>query len=768
MMEIVPEGLNSGGSSLPHLIRGWRDRAGLTQEQLAARAGVSARTIRRLESDGGLRPRRSSVRLLAEALGLSGDERTLLRAVITRAEPAGPDVTAAHRPSDGPGPHQLPADIVRYAGRIDQLRELDELLLHDPPATAPITVAITGTAGVGKTALAVHWAHLVADRFPDGQLYVNLRGYDPGGTPVGPGVALRGFLEALELPAGQIPSDVDAQSALYRSALTGRRVLVVLDNARDAAQVRPLLPGAPGCLVVVTSRDQLTGLVVTEGARRLTLDLLSTVESYELLASRVGLERVCTAPDAVEEIIALCARLPLALSVAAAYARNRADVPLSAVAGELRDADSRLDAFDVGDALVNVRQVFSWSYRRLSADATRLFRLLGLHPGPEISVPAAASLAGWPVARTRQALIELHRAHLVIEHVARFSLHDLLRAYAAELVAGRDSGRERHAALRRLLDHYLCSSRAAAALLDPHRDLCDVDQPSAAIVPEHLGGHDRALGWLTSEHPVLVACVGVAAEAGFHSHAWHLAWSLPPFLDRRGYWLDWVATQRVGLNAAERMADVPRQARSQRSLGGAYTQLGRWDEAQDHLERALAMYREQHDLCGQAHTHLDIDWLYDRRDDPHTALGHAEQALEQFRAAGDRPGEARALNNVGWHHIQVRNYDVGLDYCRQAVVSNREVGNLWGEANAWDSLGYAYHRLDQHGEAIDCYRNAVRMSRDVGDRPSEAESLVHLGDAYRAIGDIASARGPWLEALAVLDAMRHPDADGVRARLGAG
>ena len=308
----------------------------------------------------------------------------------------------------------------------------------DAPGAAVVIVAIDGMAGVGKTALAVHWAHRVAALFPGGQLYVNLRGFDPNRSPVTPDEAVRGFLDALDVPPERVPATLEAQVGLYRSLLAGRRVLVLLDNASDAGQVRPLLPGAPGCVAVVTSRDQLAGLVTTAGAHPMTLDLPSADEARELLERRLGAARVAAESAAADEIIALCARLPLALAIVATRAATQPGLPLATLAAELRAAAGGLAEFTDPDLASDVRAVFSWSYRQLSPAAARLFRLLGMHPGPDIGLPAAASLAGQPAAEVRPLLTELARAHLIERAAGRYAFHDLLRAYAAELALALD------------------------------------------------------------------------------------------------------------------------------------------------------------------------------------------------------------------------------------------------------------------------------------------------------------------------------------------
>jgi DNA-binding SARP family transcriptional activator len=445
-------------------------------------------------------------------------------------------------------PRQLPAAVRHFAGRAEELATLSRVA--DEAGGGPVLIsAIEGTAGVGKTALAVYWAHQVAHRYPDGQLYVNLRGFDPGGAPASPGEAVRGFLDALAVPRHRFPVDLAAQSALYRSLLSGRRMLILLDNARDAEQVLPLLPGSASCLVVVTSRNDLSGLVATTGAHLLTVDVLSTAGSRDLLTRRLGAGRVAAEPRAVDDIITACARLPLALAIAAARAAKHPAFPLSVLAAELSVADNGLDAFAGADPRNDIRAVFSWSYRSLSAPAARLFRLLSLPPGADIAVPAAASLAGVPVREVRRLLTELARAYLVTEHSpGRYQCHDLLRAYARELAEDVDSDPDRRAAMHRLLDHHLYATWAADRALNPERRTIDVAPPVPGVTLEEPD-HDHALAWLDAERTNLCAAVDHAAAHGFGTHAWQLAWALAAYLDQQGIGCPWVRDQLRKENA---------------------------------------------------------------------------------------------------------------------------------------------------------------------------------------------------------------------------
>src|SRR5215469_11991229 len=454
-------------------------------------------------------------------------------------------------------PAQLPPAAAAFAGRKAELASLDALLpgaAEASPGTATIS-AVSGTAGVGKTTLAVQWAHRIAGRFPDGQLYVNLRGFGPDGTPTDPAEAVRGFLDALGAPAARIPPGLAGQTALYRSLLRGKRVLVVLDNARDAGQVRPLLPGSPGCLVIVTSRSDLAGLVAAEGAYPLSLDLLTTPEASDLLARRLGEARVASEPEAVGEIIDRCARLPLALSIAAARAAARPGFPLAAIAAELCAANGTLDPFGGADLVTDVRAVFSWSCQALSDDAARLFRLLGLHPGPGITTAAAASLVGLPSDQAHRLLTELTRANLVLEYIpGRYSLHDLLRAYATELAGCHDNEERRGAALHRILDHYLHTAYTAAALLHPHRDLIAIAPAQPGVITPHLTDTKAALTWFAAEHRTLLAANALALRCGFDAHTWQLAWAMDDFLARGCHWPDQYTVHHNALCAAERTA----------------------------------------------------------------------------------------------------------------------------------------------------------------------------------------------------------------------
>ena len=734
------------GPTFAGLLRTWRERALLTQEQLARQTGLTARTIRRLETHAPRRPRSESVRLLADALRLTDVERAQLAAARDEPRPAGI-------------PRQLPPDTASFVGRVADLGRLDALLGDNGIAV------ITGSAGVGKTALAVRWAHRIAGAFPDGQLFVNLRGFDPDGMPMEPATAARGFLDAIGVPPQHIPAAPDARMALYRSCLSGKRMLVILDNARDAEQVRGLLPGSPGCLAVVTSRNQLTGLVAVDGARPLAVDLLSVAESRDLLAHRLGTTRVRAEPDAVDEVVACCARLPLALAIAAARAAIRTDITLRDLVRELRAQPSRLDAFSGEDPVADLRSVFSWSYTRLSVSAARLFRLLGLLRAPDITAPAVASLVGAPGWQARSALAELVRANMVIEQAGRFSVHDLLRTYARELTLAHDATSDRRAAIHRVVDHYLHSAYRAARLVNPHRDWLPLEAPQAGVTPERPSA-SGPLAWFDAEYHALLAAVTHARALGLNVHIGQLAWAMVDFLYRQGHWRDWTATQEAALHAARCDNDLAGQARAHRCLGEALGRLGDTDGARSHLLRALRLYEDLDDDIGQAHTGLKISVLLDREGHSPLALDHGLRAIELYRAVGHRAGLGRALNAVGWYYLRGGDYRQAVTHCRQAITLCREIDDPDGEAAAWDSLGYAHHQHGYLKPAIACFLRAVTLYRQVGSRYYEAEALHHLGDAQHSCGHRDAARDAWQRALTILDLLGHPDAEQLRAKLG--
>jgi tetratricopeptide (TPR) repeat protein len=688
---------------------------------------------------------------------------------ITEADPELGKVAAQRQSSTGRVPQQLPAAVAHFAGRTGELSTLAGLLRGRTDTGGTVVIsAVSGTAGVGKTALAVYWAHQVADRFPDGQLYVNLRGFDPSGQVMEPAEAVRRLLDALHVPPERIPVDLDAQAALYRSQLAGKRMLIVLDNARDTRQVRPLLPGAPTCLVVVTSRNQLTSLIATDGAHPITLELLTDDEARLLLAQRLGAERVAAEPASVEEIIARCAHLPLALALVAGRAAIQPHSGLHTLVEELHDTHQRWRTLTGDDPTTDVQAVFSWSYQTLTPAAARLFRLLGLHPGPDLAAPAAASLAGIPVTTVRPVLAELIRASLLVEHTPdRYTFHDLLRAYATDLTHSLDTDQQRRAATHRVLDHYLHTAHLADQLLNPAWDPVLPNAPQPGVALQHPADYQQALGWFTAERPVLLAAIGHGAITGFDTHIWQLAWTLRAFLGRQGHWYDQAAAGRAAVAATQRLADPAAQALAHRILAEAYIRLRRLDDAHAELNHALDLTIQTGDHSEQARTHHGLAYLWGQQSNYAQALDHARQALGLYQAAGHKHGQAHALNSIGWYHALLGDYEQALISCQQALALNQELGDRDGQPYIWDSLGYAYHNLGQHAQALTSYQHAITVRRELGDRYGEAATLTRLGDTHHVTGNIQAAREAWQHALSILDDLSHPDTDLVRTKLAA-
>jgi tetratricopeptide (TPR) repeat protein/transcriptional regulator with XRE-family HTH domain len=790
------------------LLRLHRSASGLTQEELADLSQLSVRAISDMERSRTVRPHRRSVVRLADALQLSEPDREQL---VSASRAAGvqelrrldeqlkirpnPELAEAHlrlllqqapavrdgeRPRPGGMadrvvtppvvPRQLPPAVPHFIGRQVELATLTALLnrpgcANDPQPTM-VTSTIGGAAGIGKTALAVHWAHEIAEHFPDGQLYVNLRGYHPTARPVGSGEAIRGFLDALNVPPPRIPASSEAQIALYRSLLADRRMLIVLDNARDAQHARPLLPGSADCLVIITSRSQLAGLVAAEGAHLLNLELLPDAEARELLVTRLHTARVAAEPAALHELAQLCAGLPLALSIVAARIAARPGLPLAAFAAELRDNRALLDALDTGDPAASVRAVFSWSYQNLTHQAARMFRLLGVHPGPDISAAAAARLARISPHQARRVLTELASMNILTEHAtARFAFHDLLRAYAIEEGRARDSDPDRHAAVCRVLDYYVCTAHEAALLLNPSRDVLALTQPASQVMPLELHDSTEALAWFEAEHAVLLAAIADAATAGLDHHVGQISWSLADYLDRRGHWHDWAATQRFAVAAAQRAGDRAAQARACRGLGRAQTELRVYPDARTHLRHAVDLYGQLRDSIGQGRTHLALARLWEYQNQHAPALDHAQEALNLFRAAGHPPGQASARNAVGWHQAHLGNHTQAINDCLEALALYHSLADTRGEAATSDSLGYAYHHVGNYAQACRCYQAAVDLFRNLGDKYNEASSLSRLGDVHEDAGNSPTALAVWGEALAMLSDLDHPDVEEVRAKL---
>jgi DNA-binding SARP family transcriptional activator/tetratricopeptide (TPR) repeat protein len=728
---------------------------------------VFGQTRRRLADELGVDPGSELTRihqqLLAMDPALDGPavQIALVPAQSSSAQSeTGPMPASAAAPVPAPSPAQLPPEVAGFAGRATELRWLHGLLLEAGPVAL-----ITGTAGVGKTALAIRFARQAASRFPDGQLYVNLRGFDPASAPVSAGTALMGFFDALGVPPRHVPAGLDAQSGLLRTLLDGKRVLLLLDNAHDADQVRPILPGSPGCLVLVTSRSQLTGLMVADGARLLPLGVLDGGEAASLLAGRLGPARVSAEPEAVAALVGRAAGLPLALSVTCARAASRPGALLSDLAAELADTRDRLDALRTGDASTDLRAVFSWSVDKLSPPAARAFRLLSLHPGPDISAPAAASLLAATLPQTRSALAELVRASLLTEDAAgRFGYHDLLRAYAAELSAATDSRADRDAALHRILDHYLRTAQAAAARLFPARSRLGLPPEQPGVIAEEFdpppashgevapdtAAYDAALAWFLAEQRVLRGVLELAAAQGLDEHCWKLAWFWAPKLKRRGQMHEVLAVQRTALASADRLGDAAALAHVHYDLGHVSDWLGDYPAADLHLRWALQLFTDLGDRPGVGHAQHGLALLLAGQDRYAEALAHAYEGLRLRRAFADSAAVASSENAAGWILAHLGRCDDALLHCRRALELHRESGNRTGLADTLDSIAFAYSESGDYARAIDYFEQAQGVYRQIGDAEAEALSLLNLGDAQLANGLRDAARRNWERALGLL------------------
>ncbi len=639
-------------------------------------------------------------------------------------------------------PRQLPAAVSGFTGRAAELealtRTLDEASA-DSPGTVVIS-AIGGMAGVGKTALALHWAHLVAGRFPDGQLYVNLRGFDPSGAPPAPGEAIRGFLHGLGVPPESVPPIPDAQAALYRSLMAGRRMLVVLDNAREEQQVRPLLPASAGSLILITSRSELAGLAVADGARLLSLDILPEPEARQLLAGRVGRARAVAEPDAVAQIASLCSCLPLALAVAAARAAARPGLPLAALAAELRDTRSPLDALDAGDPAASVSAVFSWSYDDLDAGSAHAFRMVGLHPGPDFDAYGLAALIGNTPEQAHRVLDTLARAHLIHPIAAgRYGMHDLLRAYARERARAVDSQDEQDAALARLFDHSLYSFAralmpACAPALGPRPD---PPGPPADAPVQPLDHPDAALDLLEAQRPTLVAIATHTAR-----HGWPGSSLLAPLmlrdLDVGGY-----SPGATAIGGKGRMAAPGRQRGAEATalyyLAGIDWRHGRYGQAESRLHDALALYRDAGDPEGTARALAGLGQVEYERGSYEEAGSLLQQAIDMHRENGAQVSEAVAVCKLANVYERQGRHEQGEASYQRALAMFREAGNARGEAVALDRLGVIELRHGHFDRAAAKHHRALTLFREVNDVMNETVVLAHLGHLELRRGNLREA-----------------------------
>ncbi|MFB9610635.1 AfsR/SARP family transcriptional regulator [Kutzneria kofuensis] len=694
---------------------------------------------------------------LAEDLGTDpGPELRELHQRILTADPA-LAVATARRPVLVP--RQLPAPPAWFAGRVIELTALSRALEFRDD-TMPVAT-IWGTGGIGKTSLALRWAHQHVAEFPDGQLHVNLRGFDPTSEPVPPSVAVRAFLDALGVAASAVPTDLDGQAALYRSLLADRRMLVVLDNAADSAQVGPLLPGSPTCAVIVTSRDRLAGLVTNHGARPLAVGLLDDDAAGLLLGNRVGAARLAAEPAAVSELLAFCAGFPLALSLVAGRAQTRPDLPLSTLAAELRDAATRLGVLDEDDPGAGVTAVLSCSHKALTAEQARVFALLGLSPGPDISLGAAAALAGLPVAPVGRVLRGLERLSLIHQEVpGRWRMHDLVRLFAVSQVSDVD----REPALRRLTAFYVHSGQNAEKALDAfYQEVEFVELPPDCQPDTPADG----TAWFNAEIPCLLAVQQLAVELGWHDVVWQVAWNTATHCYRLGLHHDNLAFWETALTSVSHV-DTKTAAVIHRLAGRAYSRVQRFPESLDQLQIALGLVDRERDPVNLCRTEQAIALVYKRLQEWQPALDHQLEALEAARRTGEPLWEGEALTLVGTFAARLGRHEWGRQCCEEALAVFREHNDVEDQADATDVLGLIAAMTGDHATAVRHHTRALDLYRQIGNNTVIGGTLADLARAHLALGQLDQARDAFQQSIAVFERQaRHAEADVVRQELAA-
>ncbi|MDX3000175.1 tetratricopeptide repeat protein [Kribbella solani] len=689
-------------------VKGFRQRSGLTQEELAEKAALSVRSLRDLESGRVTKPRTRSIRMIADALELTDDESRQLLALL--ADGTLPDPPAASQPTAAARISQLPADVSNFTGRFTALRELDELLIE---STAARTTVISAIGGTGKTALAVHWAHGVAPRFPDGQLYIDLRGFDPEQEPLAPVDALGTLLSGLGVPPAEQPTTLDERSARFRSRIADLRLLVILDNAASAAQVRPLLPGSATCRTIVTSRDRLPGLIARDGAVPIQLEAMSESEAGELLRGMIGNTRVDADRPATADIIALCGRLPLAVRVVGA---NLALVPRQTLrtAADALAATDRLDSLSLpGDPGASVLPAFELSYRPLPDELKVLFGRLGLLPGTTFGVGVVASAmsttADIVVPRLRH-LVSLNLVQPLTEE--RFTMHDLVKLFARRCADGDDEP------VRRALDYYLQSADAANHRLIPARVRTPVDPPMSGVVVEQFRTPESAMEWCGAELSNIADAVDLAFRAGHHRQAAQLPTAMIDYFQRYKHYSTWLATHDRGLQAARLLDDKEREGILLRDTALVYRDLRQFDRCRELLDAAASIAR----------TH------------------------------GHRLPLARALSALGVLVMELGDNESAIRYLDECARIAAEDGDRYAAMIATLNLGYAAMRTGRLDDARTAFERAIAMSSELSAPMVEASSTGALGEIYRLSGDLTSALAHFRKSFAV--ATRINEANG--------
>ena len=709
---------------------------------------------------------------IADELGVDpGAELRQLYHQILNAEDVQAVIPAARAElAPGPVPAQLPADIRDFTGRSGKVEQLHELLAgadgEDSPGAVRV-VLVVGSGGLGKTALAVHAAHLLASRFPDGQLYANLLGAT---QPVAAAEVLARFLRDLGMEGHRIPLGEEERAAHFRTRLAGKQVLIVLDDARDAAQVQPLLPGSASCAVLVTARGTLPELV---GSEVIDLDVLPRPEARALFGVVAGEERVAAEPAATEAVLKACAGLPLAIRIAGARLARRGGGTVRALAERLSDERRRLDEFRMGN--LAVRACFEVSFTSLPGpvtpgglDPARAFRLLGLWTGPSIGLPAAAGLLGEPELATADALYMLVDAHLLESPAPeQYRFHDLLRVYAADRALTEEAEADRREAITRALAWYLYSAEAAARMISRQRRQVPLGPVPAGLHPLAFVTLEEALTWCDHERLELMAATQLAAASGLHELAWKLPAAAMVFYSRRSHWADWVAAHQIGLASARTVGDRLAEAWMLNNLGMAYG-VQRMEESVTYLEQALDLSRELGNGPAEAQAATNVANTYFRLGNYAEARIAAERSIDIERKVGNRFGEGIGLGILGCACRELGEFGAAIEFLQQALAISRELGERDFEAETLTDLGGAYLGLGQLAYATNCLEDSLAIRESIGDRHGQAATLQRLGQANWRAGNVGKARAQLAEAIALYDDLRdHAQAADVRAVLAA-
>ncbi|QUQ68294.1 SARP family transcriptional regulator [Kutzneria sp. CA-103260] len=692
---------------------------------------------------------------------------TLTAGIVTGSVQAGVISGGVHYhyplPRKAPTPRQLPPASSGFVGRVDELAALTATLNHAAGAAGTVLIfVLAGAGGIGKTWLALHWAHQHLDRFPDGQLFVDLQAFSPAGEPMSVADTVRGFLISLGVTPSHIPVELEDQIRLYRSFVASKRMLIVLDNAAGADQITPLLPGGSTCTVIVTSRRTLPTLITRHGASQLRLATLTPQDARELLTARLGLHRITAETEAVDELIDFCRGFALALGLIAGRAYTQPDVPLADFVSDLRHLGLR--ALDNDDPAANVYTVLSWSLRALTAQQRKVFGLLGIAPGSDIGLPAAARLSDQSDVQAHAVLMALTEASLLDRKPGnRYVMHDLIRGYAATTADQELPGELRKVALRRLLDFYAHTAHSAARILNPYRESVPLRAPAPGANPQLVQNIQTAIDWFDTEHTTLLAAQRGSVTHGWHDVVWQIAWSLNEFHGRRGLSRDRLRVWLTALDSAAHLSNVHMLIIAHRDLGVAYSARERHNEARRHLHEALALTQKYGDFHQQAQVHRALAVASATQSDFHQALEHADQAHALYGNLNLPVWEANALNYMGWCSSQLGDYKTARSHCQAALAQLQHHHDRYGEAIALETLDDIARNTDCHRDAINYDQRAATLFRTLGDARRCASVLDDLGFSYFKVGEHSQARTAWQEA-EKLYRRQGRDASAIRVR----